>query len=143
MSKSTPQSGGVNIPGRIGVVGGDIVGGDKIVGEKIVGVSSAAAIDDAFRPVLDAIKAAPSQVRPEAETKLKAIKQEAVKQEAAKQEAAKQEDRDDGVMAKLLNELIGLIPAAASAVGSAFATPFLGALVGPATKLVLDKLKGK
>jgi regulator of protease activity HflC (stomatin/prohibitin superfamily) len=141
MSKSTPQSGGVNITGRIGVVGGDIVGGDKIVGEKIVGVS--AAIDDAFRPVLDAIKAAPSQVRPEAETKLKAIKQEAAKQEAAKQEAAKQEDRDDGVMAKLLNELIGLIPAAASAVGSAFATPFLGALVGPATKFVLDKLGGK
>jgi hypothetical protein len=138
MSKSTPQSGGVNIRGRIGVVGGDIVGGDKIVGEKIVSVSSATAIDDAFRLVLDAIKAAPPQVRPEAETKLKAIKQE-----AAKQEAAKREDRDDGVMAKLLNELIGLIPAAASAVGSAFATPFLGALVGPATKLVLDKLGGK
>lgn len=48
------QIGGVNISGRIGSVGGDIVGGDKIVG-----VPSAAVIDDAFGPVLDAIKAAP------------------------------------------------------------------------------------
>ncbi len=120
MSKQ-PQSGGVNISGRIGSVRGDIVGGDKI------------AIDNAFGPVVDAIKAAPPQVRSEAETKLKAVKQE----------AAKGEDRDDGVMAKLLNELIDLIPAAVSAVGSAFATPVLGALVGPATKLVLDKLGGK
>jgi hypothetical protein len=39
--------------------------------------------------------------------------------------------------------LIGLVPAAASGVGSAFATPVLGALVGPATKLVLDKLGRK
>jgi hypothetical protein len=132
MSKQ-PQSGGVNISGRIGSVRGSIVGRDMFVS-----VTSAAAIDDAFGPVLDAIKAAPPQVRPEAETKLKAVKQE-----AAKQEAAKGKDRDDRVMAKLLDELIGLIPAAASAVGSAFATPVLGALVGPATKLVLDKLGGK
>jgi hypothetical protein len=132
MSKQ-PQSGGVNISGRIGSIGGDIVGRDKIV----------VAIDDAFGPVLDAIKAAPPEVRPEAETKLKAVKREAVKQEAVKQEAAKGKDRDDRVMAKLLNELIDLIPAAASAVGSAFATPVLGALVGPATKFLLDKLGGK
>jgi hypothetical protein len=133
MSKPTRQSGGVNIPGRIGSVRGDIVGRDKIVG-----APAAAAIDDAFRPVLDAIKAAPPQVRPEAETKLAAVKQE-----AAKQQAAKGKDRDDRVMAKLLDELVGLIPAAASAVGSAFATPVLGALVGRATKLVLGKLGGK
>ena len=45
-------------------------------------------------------------MRPEAETKLKAVKQE-----AAKQAAAEGKDRDDRVMAKLLNELVGLIPA--------------------------------
>ena len=127
MSKQ-PQSGGVNISGRIGSIGGDIVGGNKTVG-----AASTAAIDEAFRPVADAIKAAPPQVRPEAETKLKALKQE----------AAKGNDKDDRLMAKLLNELIDLIPAAASAVGSAFATPLLGALVGPATKFIVDKFARK
>jgi hypothetical protein len=123
MSDPQGQSGGVNISGAVGSVGGDIIGRDKIVG----------VLDEALRPVLDAIKAAPPHVRPEAETKLAAVKQE----------AAKGEDRDDRVMAKLLKELIGLVPAAASAVASAFATPVLGALVGSVTTLLLDKLRGK
>src|SRR5437016_3868786 len=103
-STSQGQSGGVNISGTIGTVGGDIVGRAKIVGSP-----SAAALDDALRPVHDAIKAAPPQVQPEAEAKLAALKQE----------AAKGKDANDGVMAKLLDGLMALVPAAASAVGSA------------------------
>lgn len=122
------ESGGVNISGAVGSVGGDIIGRDKIVG-----IPSAAALDDALRPLLDAVKAAPPQVQPEAEAKLAELKQQ----------AAKGKDANDRVMAKLLDELVGLIPAAASAVGSAFATPVLGALVGPLTSFVLDKLRGK
>jgi hypothetical protein len=53
MSEGTPQgqSGGVNISGHVGSVGGDIVGRDKIVG-----IPSAAALDDALQPVLEAIR---------------------------------------------------------------------------------------
>ena len=92
------------------------------------------AIEDALRPVLDAItKGNRPPARSQAETALEAIRQE----------LAKGAHPDDRVMARLLKELVGLIPAAASAVGSAFATPLLTALVGPATKLVLDKLGGK
>ena len=94
---------------------------------------NAAALDDALRPVHDAIKAAPPQVQPEAEAKLAALKQE----------AAKGKDANDGVMAKLVDGLMALVPAAAGAVGSAFATPILGALVGPVTSFVIDKLRGK
>jgi len=126
MSERTPQgrSGGVNISGS---VGGDIVGRNKIVG-----APSAAALDETLHPVREAIKAAP-QVQPEAEAKLAALKQE----------AAKGKDANDGVIAKLVDGLVGLVPTAASAVGSAFATPILGALVGPVTSFMLDKLRGK
>jgi hypothetical protein len=122
------KSGGVTISGSVGSVGGDIVGRDKVVG-----VPSAAALDDTLRPVHEAIKAAPPQVQPEAEAKLAALKQE----------ATKGKDADDGVMAKLVDGLVALVPAAASAVGSAFATPLLGGLVGPVTSFVIDKLRGK
>jgi hypothetical protein len=130
MSETTPQnqSGGVNISGHVGSVGGDIVGRDKIVG-----APPTAALDEALHPVLDAIRAAPPQVQPEAEAKLTALKQE----------AAKGKNADDGVMAKLLDGLVGLVPAAATAVGSAFAMPIFGGLVGPVTSFVLDKLRGK
>jgi hypothetical protein len=130
MSERAPQdqSGGVNISGTVGAVGGDIVGRDKISG-----VASAAALDDLLRPVLDAIKAAPSEAQPEAEAKLTALKQE----------AAKGKDANDGVIAKLVDGLVGLVPAAASAVVGAFSMPILGGLTGPVTGFVLDKLRGK
>jgi hypothetical protein len=122
------QSGGVNIGGRVGSVGGDIVGRDKITG-----APSIAALDSALRPLSEAIGAAPAEVRPEAEAKLAALKQE----------AAKGKNANDGVVAKLVDGLVGLVPAAASAVVSAFATPILGGIAGPVTGFVLDKLRGK
>ncbi len=127
-STSHGQSGGVNISGTIGTVAGDIVGRDKTVAGP-----SAAALDDALRPVHDAIKAAPSKVQLEAEAKLAALKHE----------AAKGKDANDGVMAKLVDGLVELVPPAASAVGSAFGTPILGTLVGPVTNFVIDKLRAK
>jgi hypothetical protein len=128
------KSGGVSIGGSIGSVGGDLVGGDKIVGgDNMVDIPAAVALDDALRPVLAAIKAAPSQLKPEAEGKLASIKTE----------AAKGKDADDGVIAKLVDELVGLVPSATSALVSAFATPILGGLAGPVTSFVVDKLRGK
>src|SRR5271154_5485891 len=122
------QSGGVNIAGTVGSVGGDIVGRDKIVG-----VPSAAALDKALRPLIEAVGAAPVEKRVEAEAKLAALKQE----------AAKGKNANDGVIAKLVDGLVGLVPGAASAVVSAFATPLLGSIAGPVTGFVLDKLRGK
>ena len=130
MSERTPQnqSGGVNISGHVGSVGGDIVGHDKIVG-----VPSAAAVDEALRPVPEAIKVAPPQVQSEAETKLDALKEE----------TAKGKDANDDMIAKLVDGFVGLVPGAASAVISAFATPILGGIVGPVTSFVLGKLHDK
>jgi hypothetical protein len=130
MSERTPQgqSGGVNISGSVGSVGGDIVGRDKIVG-----IPSAAALDDALRPVLEAIRTAPPQVKPEAEAKLAALQQE----------AGKGENANDRTLADLVDGFVKLVPAAVSAVVSAFATPILGGVAGPVTSFVLDKLQGK
>ncbi len=108
------QSGGINFGAGASVSGGEFVGRDKNVA-----AASAAALDETLRPVLEAIKAAPPQAQAEAETKLAALKQE----------VAKGKNANDGVMAKLVDGLVTLIPGAASAVGSAFATPLLGDLV--------------
>ena len=89
------QSGGVNISGTIGTVGGDIVGRDKIVGRP-----PAAALDGALRPLIDAISAAPAEKQAEAEVKLAALRQE----------AAKGADADDSVVAKLVDGLVELVP---------------------------------
>jgi hypothetical protein len=122
------QSGGVNISGTVGSVAGDIVGRDKIVG-----APSAAALEAALKPLREVIGAAPAEKRTEAEAKVAALKEE----------AAKGKDANDGIIAKLVDGLIELVPAATSAVVSAFATPILGGVAGPVTSFVLDKLRGK
>jgi hypothetical protein len=122
------QSGGVNIAGTVGSVGGDIVGRDKIVG-----TPSAVALEGALRPLIEAIAAAPAEKRPEAEEKLGALKQEAAKGKGA----------NDDVIAKLVDGLVALVPGAASALVGAFATPILGSIAGPVTSFVLGKLRGK
>ena len=121
------QSGGLNIFGTIGTVHGDIVGRDKIVG-----APSAAELDQALKPLIDAVSTAPSEKRLEAEAKLGALKQEAAKGEKA----------NDGTIANLIDGLVKLVPGAVSAVVSAFATPVLGGIAGPVTRFVLDKLRG-
>jgi hypothetical protein len=127
--KGEGQSGGVTISGVIGSVRGDIVGHDKIVG-----APSAAELDAAFHPLIQAIAAGPLEKQGEAEAKLTALKLEAAKGK---------ENANDGVMAKLVDGFVGLVPGAASAVVSAFATPIVGGIAGPVTQFVLDKLKGK
>jgi hypothetical protein len=43
-----------------------------------------------------------------------------------KQEVVKAKDASDGVIGKLVDGLVGLVPGAATAVVSTFATPILG-----------------
>jgi hypothetical protein len=56
------QRGGANISGTVGSVGGDIVGHDKITG-----MPSAAGLDDALHPLIEAIRAAPAEKQADAE----------------------------------------------------------------------------
>jgi len=59
-----------------------------------------------------------------------------------KKETTKRE-RDDGVVARLIEGLVSLVPEAANAVLRAFGTPALGEIAGPITKWILDKMKDK
>ena len=124
--KGKDQSGGVNITGGTVSVGGDIVGRDKVV-------YSQQQISEVFRPLTEAVRAAPPEKQQEASQKVEELKAEASKGKSA----------NDGVMAKLVEGIVGLVPTAVSAVVSAFGTPILGGVAGPVTKYVLDKLQGK
>jgi hypothetical protein len=125
------QSGGVNIHGgTVNTGGGPIVGRDVIVNQ-----GSARELQEALRPIADVISSAPTEKRVEALA--------LAKLEEIKQEAAKGPQRNDSVLAKLVDGLVGLVPAAASAVVSAFGTPILGAVAGPVTKFALAKIKGE
>ena len=129
MSEETDagQSGGVSISGRIGVLRGDIVGRDKIIGD-----NSATELNEIFKSLRAAIALAPEREAQQADTLFAELKKE----------VAKGGNASDGVIAKLVDGLVGLVPGAASAVVSAFATPFLGSLAGPVTSFVLGKLRG-
>jgi hypothetical protein len=122
------QSGGINISG----MGTAHVSGDMVGRDKIVGAPSAAALDGALKPLIEAIHVAPAETRTEADAKLAALKQE----------AAKGENANDSTIAELVEGLVKLVPGAVSAVVSAFATPILGGIAGPITGYVLGKLRG-
>jgi len=121
------QSGGINISSSIGSMGGDIVGRDKITNLQVT-----AELEKALHPVSEVIDALPPATQAEAGAKPVALKEE----------AAKGSQANDSVVAKLVKGLVGLAPGAVSAVVSAFATPVLGAVAGPATKFVFDELQG-
>jgi hypothetical protein len=119
------QSGGINISGGGNVnVSGDMTGRDKIT----YGEIPRAQLDQAFRPLADAVGQ-----HEEAKQKV----------EVLKTEAAKGKKAGDGVMAKLVEGIVKLVPGAVSAVVSAFGTPLLGGIAGPATKYVLEKVRGE
>ena len=109
------------------IVGGS-AGGNVASGDQTVGAPLTAALDAALRPLAEAIRAAPADKQGEAEAKLAALKQEAAKGKGA----------DDSALAKLVDGLVKLVPAAVSAVVSAFALPILGGVAGPVTKFALS-----
>jgi hypothetical protein len=126
MNSGDGRSGGIDISGSVGSVGGDMVGRDKITG-----APSPAAFAEALRPLAEAIAAAPPPTKAEAEAKLAELQAEAAKGKGA----------NDGRLAKLLDGIVALVPGAATAVVSAFATPILAGLTGPVTAFVLEKLR--
>ena len=56
-------------------------------------------------------------------------------------ELSKGQNANANRLNQIIDGLVELVPSALSAVASMFASPILGALVGPATKLVLDHIK--
>jgi hypothetical protein len=122
------QSGGVNISGG-NVTAANIVGGNMTVGTQVSPVQ----LQQAFQPVADYIRANAGANEAAATQKL----------EELRNEASKGKDAKDTVLAKVIEGLVGLVPGAVSAVVSAFGTPLLGGIAGPATKYVLDKIQGK
>jgi hypothetical protein len=122
------RSGGIDNSGTMNSGGGDITGRDKIVG-----APPAAALEEALRPLTEAVKVAPSEKRDEVEAKLAALKSE----------ASKGGDANDEAVADLVDGLVELVPDAAGAAVSAFASPILGGIIGPVTKFALRKLSAK
>jgi hypothetical protein len=119
--------GGAYIGGGVDTGGGDFVGRDRIH----PGLSP-----QELEPLFAALLAAVA-VKAPAGQEAKAVEQ--VQQ--LKAEVAKGGGADDGIVAKLLHGLAEMVPGAVSAVVSTFATPILGGLSGPVTKIVLERLR--
>ena len=145
--------GGAYVGGAVNTGGGDFVGRDHIVhGDRITtgeisgtgiaigrGAQANATQGVSLRdlePLFAALSAAVVRAAP-------ADKQTAARQqvEALKEEIANNERADDGQIAKIVHGLVEMVPGAIGAVVNLFATPILGGIAGPVTKLVLDKLK--
>jgi len=129
--KTKNQSGGVNISGGAVHIGGDVVGRDKIT--NVTTGLSGDQLNQLFAPLISALRAAPPEKQNEAMQKA----------EELKKEVAKGKEANDGVMAKIVDGLVALVPGAVGAVVGMFATPILGGIAGPVTKYVLDKIQGK
>ena len=116
-----------------GKVGGSIVTGDHnvVAGRDATAGIDPAALERLFAPVMAAVAALPAGERAEATVRVQELKEEAAKGEKA----------DDGRLARLIDGLVGLVPAAVGAVVSAFASPILGGIVGPVTQFVLDRIQ--
>ncbi|MDW9667796.1 hypothetical protein GOB27_14475 [Sinorhizobium meliloti] len=126
--KDGERSSGVDIGGFVGSVGGDIVGRDKTAVE-----STQRDLGFVFQTLLDAARTAPPEHQQEAEEMLAQLRAEVGKGKQA----------DDGVVAKLMDGFVTLVPTAVTAVAGAFATPLLAGLAGPVTKFVLERIQAR
>jgi hypothetical protein len=128
------QNGGISIPGVVGYVGGDMIGGNKTTTTTTTTTQSStiSLINPVLRPIADLVEQQPAAIKGDANQKLTALDEEVAKGGKAQ----------DSVLAGLLQDIVGLIPKAAGAVVSAFTSPMLGAIAGPVTKFVIDRLRG-
>ena len=152
---------GGNVHGGISVGGthtggGDTIGGDKLQGDKVtfqgpVDAQSLAVGHGAHAEASQGID--PAQLNQLLVPLFQAVarSQAAAAQQAEayqtitelKQELVNGKQADDSRIAKLIDGLVDLIPAAVGAVTAAFASPILAGVAGPVTGYVLSKLRGK
>jgi hypothetical protein len=120
--------------GGAAFVGGSVVtgGGDFVGRDHIMQGVSAKGLDPLFAPLLAAV------VQHAPPDKQVAAVQRVQELEA---EVAKGTQADDSNLAKIVDRLIALVPGASGSVVSMFAKPLFGGIVGPETKVALEKLK--
>jgi hypothetical protein len=127
--KPNVQEGGIKVRGNVYA--------DKVAARDIIDHSVTHGLQEIdfktlFGTLNKEIALAPAAVKSEAAQKMQDLEKELQKGDEA----------DDGITARLIQGLVGLVPAAVSAVVTAFANPILAGLVGPVTKIVLDGLQG-
>lgn len=131
VGNKTVQTGGISVTNA--KVIGDIFEGNKTIDNSTnnttTNISYVEQVRNSLEPIAAAIEQAPVN-KAEAKAKLEQLKDEASKGRKA----------DDGVMSTLLKGLVGLVPTAITAVATAFGSPILGAIAGPATKAVIDAM---
>jgi hypothetical protein len=88
-------------------------------------------LDLLFQPLKEQVQLLPQEKQGDAEERVQELHTE----------LAKGQDADASRLNQVVDTLVEMVPGALSAVVSMFATPVLGALVGPATNLVLEHLK--
>lgn len=88
-------------------------------------------LDELFQPLKEQVQAASLDKQSEVEETVQDLHDELSKGQNANAERIN----------TIIDGLVEMVPGALSAVVSMFANPILGALVGPATKLVLDHIK--
>ena len=157
-TKNIDTGGGAYIDGNINTSGGDFIGRDRIGnevfgdnynvgdisggGNVIVGRNAQISVgqglsgDDiskVFLPIYNTILNMPLEKREEATNTVKALQNEVEKGKKS----------DDGLVARLINQLVDLVPGAVSALANAFGSPVLAAFTGPITKWVLEQIHGK
>lgn len=105
-----------------------------IIGSGTPGVTSSdpspGVVTRAFSPVIGVLRAAPENSRTRSLQKAAALIQEAVRGVEA----------DDARMARLIQEIVNLVPAVSGEIVAAFSLPALAPAAGPATQAVLDDL---
>jgi hypothetical protein len=124
------QEGGIQFHGDVKIDRSQFAGRDLYITQQ-TGIS-AEEFNQLFDPLLEAIRQAPAEVQEPATQEVEALKEELSKGDKA----------DDNRVAKLVDNRVGMVPGAVSAVASMFATPLLKNLVGPVTQFVLGKLVG-
>jgi hypothetical protein len=125
---SIHTGGGTYVGGNVSVQGGDFVGRDK--------VTHGTATTDLAIVFATLLATLDKQAEPGA--KALATEQVAAIQTEVTQPPAQ---RNDERLARMVDGLVDLVPSAVGAVVSAFASPLLGAVAGPATAAVLAQFK--
>jgi len=130
--KQSPQvqEGGIHFYGETKIDRSQFAAHDMVITQQ-TGIS-AEEFNQLFVPLLETIRQAPPEVQEPATQQVEELKEELGKGEKA----------DDNRVAKLVDNLVGLVPGAVSAVATLFGTPLLKNLVGPVTQFVLGKLVG-
>ena len=124
------RQGGVVFQGAASV--GDVAGRDLYKTTTARGLTEQQ-LGLALRPVAEAVAQVPGQLRAAAEEFVAELHQE----------LAKPQGGSPSVVRKIVDGLLALVPSAAAAVATAFASPVLAAAAGAATQPVVDWLKAR